>query len=166
LLIGKNDDDPLFLQIKEASSPAHAPYLPLRQAEYPHEGQRVVVGQRALQASTDVMLGWTQMGDRAYYVRQMKNLKASIPIEWMTGDSFNFYSKACGALLARAHARISEASTIAGYCGRSAVLRESFARWAEAYGDQTIKDHARLAEALQQGEFGGVDTEEQNNNRE
>jgi uncharacterized protein (DUF2252 family) len=154
LLIGKNDDDPLFLQIKEASSPAHAPYLPARRAEFSQEGQRVVVGQRALQASSDVMLGWTSMDGRSYYVRQMKNLKASIPIEWLTGDAFDFYCWGCGALLARAHARTSEAAMIAGYCGRSAVLRESFADWAEAYGDQTVKDHAVLAEAIKLGKFG------------
>ncbi len=101
LLIGKSDEDPLFLQVKEALSPAHAPYLPSRQAKFTHEGQRVVIGQRALQASSDVMLGWTEIDERPYYVRQMKNLKASIPIEWMTGDAFNFYGWACGALLAR-----------------------------------------------------------------
>jgi uncharacterized protein (DUF2252 family) len=144
LLIGKHDNDPLFLQVKEALVPAHAPYLPLRRAVFTHEGQRVVVGQRALQATSDVMLGWTEMDGRHYYVRQMKNLKASVPVEWLTGDAFNFYAWACGALLARAHARTSEAATIAGYCGVSKPLRESFADWAEAYGDQTVTDHARL----------------------
>ncbi|MBB5341049.1 DUF2252 domain-containing protein [Tunturiibacter gelidoferens] len=145
LLMGKNDDDPLFLQIKEALSPAHAAYLPSRKAEFIHEGQRVVVGQRTLQAASDVMLGWTEIEKRPYYVRQMKNLKASVPIEWMSGDAFNFYCWACGALLARAHARTSEPAIIAGYCGRSGVLRESYAEWAEAYGDQTVTDHAKLA---------------------
>jgi len=156
LLIGKNDGDPLFLQIKEASTPAHGPYLPLRRAEFVNEGQRVVVGQRALQASSDVMLGWTEMDGRPYYVRQMKNLKADVPIEWMSGDAFTFYCWACGALLARAHARTSEAATIAGYCGASRVLRQSLAKWAEAYGNQTIRDHAKLLEAVKSGEFGEV----------
>jgi uncharacterized protein (DUF2252 family) len=155
LLIGKNDDDPLFLQIKEASSPAHAPYLPPRRPEFVHEGQRVVIGQRALQASSDVMLGWTEIDRRPFYVRQMKNLKAAVPIEWMSGEAFDFYCWACGAVLARAHARTSEAATIAGYCGCSGVLRESFAEWAESYGDQTVADHARLADAVNQGKFGG-----------
>jgi uncharacterized protein (DUF2252 family) len=159
LLMGKNDDDPLFLQIKEASSPAHAPYLPSRRAEFNHEGQRVVIGQRALQASSDVMLGWTDMDGRPYYVRQMKNLKASVPIEWMSGDAFDFYCWACGALLARAHARTSEAAQIAGYCGRSTVLRESFAEWAEAYGDQNEIDHARLAAATKPGGGNSVEAE-------
>jgi uncharacterized protein (DUF2252 family) len=145
LLMGKTDNDPLLLQIKEACVPAHAPYLPLRRARFQHEGKRVVIGQRALQASSDVMLGWTEIEGRPYYVRQMKNLKASVPIEWLTGDSFNFYAWACGTLLARAHARTGEAAIIAAYCGLSKALRESFADWAEAYGDQTEKDHARLA---------------------
>jgi uncharacterized protein (DUF2252 family) len=151
LLLGKNDDDPLFLQVKEATSPAHAPYLPSRQAVFSHEGQRVVIGQRALQASSDVMLGWTSMDGRPYYVRQMKNLKASVPIEWMTGEAFEFYCWGCGALLARAHARTSDAAIISGYCGRSNVLRTSLAEWAEAYGDQTQIDHARLAAATTNG---------------
>ena len=138
LLMGKDDNDPLFLQIKEALPPAHAPYLPLRRSEIGHDGQRVVTGQRALQSSSDVMLGWTEMDGHEYYVRQMKNLKASIPIEWLTGDAFNFYCWACGALLARAHAKTSEAAIIAGYCGTSKPLRESLADWAEAYGDQTV----------------------------
>jgi uncharacterized protein (DUF2252 family) len=156
LLSGKNDGDPLFLQIKEASVPAHGPYLPGRQAEFTHEGQRVVVGQRALQASSDVMLGWTEMDGRPFYVRQMKNLKASIPIEWLSGEAFNFYCWACGALLARAHARTTEAAVIAGYCGRSRILRDSLAQWAEAYGDQTEKDHAELVAAIKSGSIEAV----------
>jgi uncharacterized protein (DUF2252 family) len=151
LLIGKHDNDPLFLQVKEALVPAFAPYLPLRRAVFAHEGQRVVVGQRALQATSDVMLGWTEMDGRHYYVRQMKNLKGSVPVEWLTGDAFNFYAWACGALLARAHARTSEAATIAGYCGVSKPLRESFADWAEAYGDQTVADHTRLRAHMKRG---------------
>jgi hypothetical protein len=74
----------------------------------------------------------------------MKNMKGSIPIEWLSGPSFNFYAWACGALLARAHARSADAAAIAGYCGKSAVLGDAFALWAEAYGDQTVLDHAAL----------------------
>jgi uncharacterized protein (DUF2252 family) len=154
LLMGKGDNDPLFLQIKEALSPAHAPYLPLRRSEIGHDGQRVVTGQRALQSSSDVMLGWTEMDGHEYHVRQMKNLKASIPIEWLTGDAFSFYCWACGALLARAHAKTSEAAIIAGYCGTSKPFRESLADWAEAYGDQTESDHARLRAAVKRSETG------------
>ena len=152
LLMGNGDDDPLFLQVKESVMAAHAPYLPSLGKEYVHNGRRVVVGQRALQASSDPMLGYTTMDGRDYYVRQMKNLKASIPIEWLTGASFNFYAWACGAILARGHARTGDPARIAGYCGNSRVLDEALAEWAEAYGDQTEMDHDALLKAITRGD--------------
>jgi uncharacterized protein (DUF2252 family) len=151
LLFGNGDDDPLFLQVKEATVPAHAPFLPPLDKDTVHNGKRVV-GQRALQASSDPMLGYTTIDGRDYYVRQMKNLKASIPIEWLTGTSFNFYAWACGTILARAHARTSDPARIAGYCGNSPVLDEALATWAEAYGNQTESDHAALVDAIHRGE--------------
>ncbi|HEX8814767.1 MAG TPA: DUF2252 domain-containing protein [Terriglobales bacterium] len=149
LLFGNSDDDPLFLQVKEAIVPAHDPYLPPRPVK--HNGQRVVIGQRTLQASSDPMLGYTDIDGRPYYVRQMKNLKASVPVEWLTGPAFNFYAQACGAILARAHSRTSDPARISGYCGNSAVLDEALAEWAERYGDQTEKDHAELVRAVRKG---------------
>jgi sugar/nucleoside kinase (ribokinase family) len=98
------------------------------------------------------MLGYTDMDGRQYMVRQMKNLKASIPVEFLTGASFNFYAWACGAILARAHARTGDPARIAGYCGNSTVLDEALADWAESYGDQTEQDHARLLASIKQGE--------------
>jgi uncharacterized protein (DUF2252 family) len=151
LLMGNDDQDALFLQVKEATVPAHAPYVPPRTLEIGHEGQRVVVGQRALQASSDIFLGWTTIQGRPYYVRQMKNMKGGIPTEWLSGESFNFVAWACGAILARAHARTSEPAVIAGYCGNSKVLDEALADWAEAYGDQNDADHAMLVKAIKSG---------------
>jgi uncharacterized protein (DUF2252 family) len=90
LLFGNGDNDPLFLQVKEAALPAHGPYVPQLPNEFLHNGKRVVLGQKGLQASNDPMLGYTDIDGRHYYVRQMKNLKASIPIEWLTGVSYNF----------------------------------------------------------------------------
>src|SRR5207302_3645796 len=142
LLFGNGDNDPLFLQVKEASLPAHGPYVPQLPNEFLHNGKRVVLGQKGLQASNDPMLGYTDIEGRHYYVRQMKNLKASIPIEWLTGASYNFYAWACGALLARAHARVGDTARIAGYCGNSSVLDKALAEWGERYGDQTEQDHA------------------------
>jgi uncharacterized protein (DUF2252 family) len=153
LLFGNGEDDPLFLQVKEAVQPAHAPYLPPLIEEHRHEGKRVVMGQRALQASSDPMLGYTEMDGREYMVRQMKNLKASIPVEWLTGASFNFYAWACGALLARAHSRTGDPARIAGYCGKGKFLGEALAEWAESYGDQTERDHAALVAAIKAGEI-------------
>lgn len=150
LLFGNSDDDPLFLQVKEAVPPAHGPFVQ-RIPGFEHNGKRVVVGHRALQASSDPMLGYTEIDGRDFYVRQMKNLKASIPVEWLTGASFNFYAWLCGVILARAHARSGDPASIAGYCGNSPVLDEALAHWAESYGDQTVEDHASLTKAIRQG---------------
>jgi uncharacterized protein (DUF2252 family) len=152
LLFGIGDDDPLFLQVKESVSPAAAPYLPPLPEEFHHQGKRVVVGQRALQASSDPMLGYTEIDGRDYMVRQMKNLKASIPVEFLTGASFNFYAWACGAILARAHSRTGDPARIAGYCGNSTALDEALAEWAESYGDQTEQDHATLLASIKRGQ--------------
>lgn len=151
LLFGNGDKDPLFLQVKEAAAPAHGPYVPELPKEFLHNGKRVVLGQKGLQASNDPMLGYTDMDGRHYYVRQMKNLKASIPVEWLTGTSFNFYAWACGALLARAHARVGDTARIAGYCGNSTVLDRALAQWAESYGNQTEQDHATLVDSIKRG---------------
>jgi hypothetical protein len=93
------------------------------------------------------------MDGRDYYVRQMKNLKASVPVEFLTGETFNFYAWVCGAILARAHARTGDPARVAGYCGKSAVLDEAFAEWGECYGDQTERDHAALVKAIQGGKI-------------
>jgi uncharacterized protein (DUF2252 family) len=90
LLFENGENDPLFPQVKESVETAHAPYLPPLPEEFRHNGKRVVRGQRAMQASSDPILGDTEMDGRDYMVRQMKNLQAAIPIEWLTGASFNF----------------------------------------------------------------------------
>jgi uncharacterized protein (DUF2252 family) len=160
LLFGNDENDPLFLQVKESVSPAHAPYVPkLRKPYCEHEGMRVVMGQRALQASSDVMLGPTTVDGRPFFVRQMKNMKASVPVEELEGDSYNFYAYACGALLARAHARVGDAAALSGYCGNSAVLDDALAKWAEAYGDQTERDHDRLVKAIKSGKVAAIQEE-------
>jgi hypothetical protein len=78
----------------------------------------------------------------------MKNLKGSVPIEWLSGSAFNFHGWACGAILARAHARNTDAAILSGYCGKSSVLDDALVRWAEAYADQTEVDHAALVKAV------------------
>jgi len=145
LLMGNGDKDGLFLQMKEATRPALAPYLPVLPKPFAHEGQRVVYGQRLLQAAGDPLLGWCTMDGRPYYVRQMRNYKGAIPTEWLSGPPFNFFAFGYGALLARAHARVGDAAVISGYCGGSDALDEAMADFAEAYGEQTVKDHERFA---------------------
>lgn len=151
LLFGNGDDDPIFLQVKEAVTPAHGPYVPVLPEAARHQGMRVVTGQRALQAASDVLLGWTTIDGRPFFVRQMKNMKGSIPVDLLSGAGFEFYAWACGALLARAHARTGDAAVIAGYCGGSTVLDEALAQWAESYGDQTENDHKLLVAAIKRG---------------
>jgi uncharacterized protein (DUF2252 family) len=151
LLFGNGDRDPLFLQVKEAAIPAHAPYLPAPPLRGHDQGMRVVAGQRTIQALGDPMLGHTSIDGRPYYVRQMKNMKASMPLAFMAGPSFDFWAFTCGALLARAHARSGDAARIAGYCGDDDTLDRALADFAEAYGDQTERDHGALVRAIESG---------------
>lgn len=157
LLFGSGDEDPLFLQVKEASQAAHAPYLPPLPEWLRHDGRRVVAAQRSLQSSIDVLLGTTTIDGRSFYVRQMKNMKASVPVEWLTGEPFNEYALVCGAILARAHARSGDVAKIAGYCGKTESLDEALADFAEAYGDQTERDHALLVKAIKAGKVAAVE---------
>ncbi len=151
LLFGNGDDDPLFLQVKEAVAPAHAPYLPPVDFRVNHEGSRVVRTQRVLQSLGDPLLGHTTIDGRHFFVRQMKNLKASMPIEFLSGEPFEFWGWTCGALLARAHARTGDIAKIAGYIGKSDTFASALADFAEAYGDQTEHDHGALVEAIRMG---------------
>ena len=149
MMLGNDDQDVLFLQVKEAVLPAAAPFVPPLPEEYGHhQGRRVVLGQRLLQAAGDPLLGWTQIDGRDFYVRQFRNLKASIPIEKLDTENLRFLGDAYGALLARAHARTGDAAAIAGYLGRVAVFDKALAEWAEAYADQTERDHAVLLAAI------------------
>jgi len=151
LLLGNSDTDPLLLQVKEATVPAHAAYVPPLPKEYRHQGRRVIYGQRLLQAVGDPLLGWTQVDGRPFYVRQMRNMKGSIPTEWLSGEPFKFFSWAYGVLLARAHARTGDAAVISGYLGGSQAYDAAIAEWAEAYGDQTERDHVALVKAIKSG---------------
>ena len=156
LLFGNSDTDPLFLQVKEAIAPVHGAYLPGLMIRKQHEGLRVVAGQRLLQAMGDPILGYTKIGERNYFVRQMKNMKASMPVTFMTGEPFDFWAFLCGALLARAHARCGDAVRISGYCGEEDTLDRALADFAEAYGDQTERDHAALVKAITSGRVEAV----------
>src|SRR5688572_20227248 len=132
LCFGNGDNDPLFMQVKEAIVPVHAAYLPPMIFREQHEGRRVVEAQRLLQALGDPILGYTRIDGRDYFVRQMKNMKASMPVSLMTGEPFDFWAFLCGSLLARAHARYGDASRIAGYCGEDDTLDRALAEFAEA----------------------------------
>ncbi|MBB3937640.1 DUF2252 domain-containing protein [Aureimonas phyllosphaerae] len=163
LLFGNSDQDALFLQVKEAITPSHAPYVPPLPEPYgSHDGARVVYGQRLLQAVGDPLLGWTTIGDRPFYVRQMKNMKGEIPHALLGGRSLEFFAFGYGALLARAHARTGDAAAIAGYCGgaENRGFDDALDAFAEQYGDQNARDHQALVEAVAAGRFAGIEAAE------
>jgi uncharacterized protein (DUF2252 family) len=158
LLFGNGESDPLFLQVKEGLEPAAAPYVPPLSQELRREpGKRVVSAQMALQSSPDLLLGWTHLEGRSFYVRQMRNLKGSVPLEDLSHKQFLRYVRACGEILGHAHARTGDAARIAGYCGRSPALDTALARFAEDYGAQMVHDHARLRRAISTGRVTAVD---------
>ena len=152
LLMGDREDDPLFLQIKEAKPSALAPFA--GDSEYEHQGERVVHGQRLMQAASDAFLGWiTGAGERhgEFYLRQLRDMKGSAEIERMAPRHLAVYGKICGAALARAHARSGEAAKIAGYLGDDDTFDRALERFAFAYADQNDADYAAFSEAADTG---------------
>ncbi|MDO5495039.1 MAG: DUF2252 family protein, partial [bacterium] len=151
LLEGSEEDDVLFLQLKEARRSVIAPFVHGDKAWHRHQGERVVEYQQDLQTVSDPLLGWTSFGGRDYYVRQWRNQKGTIDLGAITPQALRDYAGIVGHLLAKGHARTSGASRIAGYLGKSDAAAVAFARWARAYADQTEKDHAAFVAAIEAG---------------
>jgi uncharacterized protein (DUF2252 family) len=148
LLMGDRDDDPLFLQIKEADASVLAPYAD--SSEYEQEGERVVQGQRVMQAASDPFLGWatgTGARGRDFYVRQLRDMKGSAAIEGMQPAQLARYGQVCGVTLARAHARCGDAAKIAGYLGDDNTFDRALERFAVAYADQNDADYVEFTNA-------------------
>jgi uncharacterized protein (DUF2252 family) len=143
--------DPLFLQIKEARrSVLEPPSAP--EERFAHQGERVVNGQRLLQAASDIFLGWAEIpGAGEYYVRQLRDMKVSVDVERLTASALIDYSVICGWALARAHAKAGDAATIAGYLGQGDVFDRAVARYAVAYADQVERDFERFTAAIRAG---------------
>jgi len=153
LLQGLDEDDPLFLQVKQAQQSVLEPYVDLK-LPFAGHGQRVVVGQRLTQGSPDIFLGWGAVEHRHFYVRQLADMKGSVKFgEDDSGslDAFPDYCGLCGWALALAHAKSGDPAMIAGYCGSSAALDEAVAKFAMAYVRQTEQDHAALDKARRSG---------------
>ena len=148
--------DPLFLQLKEARPSVLEPYV--RKSRYANNGLRVVVGQRILQASGDIFLGWSRLETPRvdYYVRQLRDMKVSLDLEAMTGTEFIEYGEACGWALARAHAKAGDPAIVAGYLGRGDAFDQAVTRFAVAYADRTESDHAALVKAVKTGRVHAV----------
>jgi uncharacterized protein (DUF2252 family) len=149
LFQGNNDEDPLFLQIKEANASVLEPYA--GPSVYTNHGQRVVRGQQSIQAATDIFLGWGRSAGHDFYVRQLRDMKASVDVALLPPDRMVLYAGLCGWALARAHARTGDAAQISGYLGNGAAFDDALVTFAKAYADQTERDHARLVAAVKDG---------------
>ena len=150
LLLMAGDDDPLFLQVKEARPSVLEPYLD--KSVYANQGQRIVEGQRLMQAASDLFLGWTQgEAGRQFYVRQLRDMKLKPLVEIFNATTLTDYAALCGWTLARAHARSGDPAMIAGYLGKSDRFEVAVARFSLSYADQAERDHAAMMDALRQG---------------
>jgi uncharacterized protein (DUF2252 family) len=149
MLLMASEWDPLFLQVKEARRSVLERWA--GRSAYPNHGQRVVVGQRLIQPASDIFLGWTVSEGADFYIRQLRDLKFKPLVESMDPSALVEYASICGWALARAHARSGDALAISGYLGRKDIFDEAIADFAEAYADQTEKDHAALAKAVRDG---------------
>jgi uncharacterized protein (DUF2252 family) len=154
LFVGRDEDDPLFLQVKEAQPSVLEPYT--KSSEYPHQGQRVVEGQRLTQSTSDILLGWLSAEGpdgktRDFYVRQLWDQKGSAAVELMSPGLMTGYARLCGAILARAHARSGDRIAIAGYLGSTDTFDRAVADFAAAYADQNERDYAAIAAAVKDG---------------
>ena len=151
LLTGCDDNDPLFLQVKEAQASVLEAHLPKR--GYKHQGERVVAGQELMQAASDVFLGWMSgPAGRNFYWRQLRDMKASVEVENLTSANLALYAGLCGHALARAHARASgDAAAIAAYLGTSDRFDQAIASFAEAYANQTERDYNAFLAAIKSG---------------
>ena len=148
LMAGK--DDPLFLQFKEALPSVLEPYA--GKSRYRYHGERVVTGQRMLQAASDIFLGWTRDDQgHDYYFRQLRDMKMTINVEDMPKEDWIEYLELCGWTLARAHARTGDAAQIAGYLGKSEAFDKAMVKFAFAYADQTQHDHEGFVKAIRSG---------------
>ena len=151
LLAGDAAQDDMILQQKETGPSALEPYLP--KMEFASQAQRVVHGQRIMQAASDIFLGWTHahQSGRHFYWRQLKDMKGSFDITTLDKSGLGTYLGVCSVCLARAHARSGDASAISGYLGGGDVFDNAIADFAVAYADQTEADYQALVDAVRSG---------------
>ncbi len=155
LMLGRDGQDPLFLQMKEAQPSVLEAYA--GRSEYRNAGHRVVSGQRLMQAAGDIFLGWAHVTDgmdgleRDFYLRQLRDWKGSADIDVMVPESMRIYAQMCGWTLARAHARSGDAVAIAAYLGKGEVFDRAIAAFSSAYADQNERDYDALRAAVADG---------------
>jgi len=143
---------PLVLQVKEARESVLAPHVRTR-SRIRHQGERVVTGQRIMQAFSDIFLGWTHspIAGIDFYVRQLYDMKYAFDIEDLLPIGMRLTAEVCGWALARAHARSGNPATIAGYLGRGDAFADAMAEFGARYADQTERDHAAFVRAIRTG---------------
>jgi uncharacterized protein (DUF2252 family) len=154
LMLGRDENDPLLLQVKEAQDSVLAPYVGA--SKYTNQGQRVVVGQRLMQAASDIFLGWQRVSGldrqpRDFYFRQLRDWKFSVDIGTMIPRGLRLYGELCGATLARAHARSGDEIAIAAYLGNSPAFENAIAEFAVKYADQNERDYEAFTAAIASG---------------
>ena len=157
LFVGRDNADPLILQVKEAQASVLEPFL--GKSKFANHGQRVVEGQRLMQAASDLMLGWIRTDGydgvkRDFYIRQLWDGKASALVDVMSARTMTFYARLCGQTMARAHARSGDAVAIAAYLGSSSAFDRALGAFAEAYADQNERDYQALQAAAESGRIG------------
>jgi uncharacterized protein (DUF2252 family) len=157
LLQGRDAQDPLFLQIKEATASVLEAYLP--KSRYPQHGERVVHGQRMMQAASDIYLGWTKGLDvnRHFYWRQLRDMKGSVEVELMAPVGLTFYARTCGWTLARAHARSGDPVALAACLGASDAFDQSITDFSQRYADQNERDYEAFVQAIRSGRLQAVE---------
>jgi hypothetical protein len=154
LMEGRDANDPLFLQAKEAEASVLEPFL--GKSAFGNHGKRVVEGQRLMQAASDLMLGWVRVEgidgvQRDFYVRQLWDMKGSAIVETMGPEMMTAYAQLCGWTLAKAHARSGDPVAIAGYLGSGTTFDRALAAFAETYADQNERDFAAFRDAVDSG---------------
>ena len=154
LMLGRDDQDPLFLQAKEAQESVLERFV--GKSQYPNSGQRVVAGQRLMQAASDIFLGWDRVTGidgqaRDFYIRQLRDWKGSADVDTMAASVMTLYARMCAATLARAHARSGDRIAIASYLGNSDVFDRAIADFSSAYADQNERDYQALVQAVDSG---------------
>jgi uncharacterized protein (DUF2252 family) len=157
LLQGRDPQDPLFLQVKEATRSVLENHLP--KSQYHNPGERVVRGQRMMQAASDIYLGWTKgvQADRHYYWRQLRDMKASALVDTMSAAVLELYAGLCGWTLARAHARSGDSIAIADYLGADDSFDRSITDFSRRYADQNELDYQALVTAIRDGRVPAVE---------
>ncbi len=157
LLAGRDAHDPLFLQVKEATASVLEGYLP--KSRYRQHGERVVQGQRLMQAASDIFLGWTKGLDtsRHFYWRQLRDMKGSALVELMAPITLTYYARLCGWTLARAHARSGDPVATAEYLGGDDAFDQSVTDFSERYADQNEQDYEEFVKAVRSGRLEAVE---------